>query len=873
MAIQVIPDVGFGWTTVPRETLNDTQSRIQQVQLSVCATEQPLRWGYGRMRLGALWLKPIATSSYLYLPWIIARGPIDAVESIELGNAEAPSGVSTQVYLGATSPSVDPWLLAAYGAQGHTYADTLAGIAWGVMRVAQSASSIPTDLTVTARLAKVYDPRADSSAGGSGLQRLATPSTWTWSANPALALADFLRSTEYGRGETVDWASVATVANIADQAVGSGARRGGFGLVFDTVQPVAAIEETLRAYAGCWVVREDGVARLVPDAAASSVFAFSTATGNYLADSIRIDQRKRRDLPTVVSVVWTDTSTTPWQQRTHVEYADGVLAGTTPWREESVQMPGIQDASWAKREALRRLNQYITSDLTVTLTGVGDALQLRRGDVVSVTDAEGLSAKLFRLTGHAPRELGLWSETLVEYDPAIYSDAVADAPTTADTSFPLPSNPPTLAGLAAVEQTYALETGLPASRVRVTWTAPAWPFVRAYRVTLRVGATPAAEALVGAGLTGWTTPQLQEGVTYTVEVAIVSTVDAEGPAATTLITVAGKQIPPGNVASIDGFEVGGRVFLTWPRADNPTNPGTADPDVWRYEVRRDATSASWGDATNVVVNATDSLRLVDEGAPAGTWKYMVKAIDSVGQYSATAATKTITVTTDAAAFLVDSYDQTSPTLTNMTEFRLAPTDSNRYWVTEDGTVFGTAFSSNLSTYANALATYHSSVTSTWLGESEDFGSLLGGQWTGTATVSALSGSLTSYFGHSTDGSAWTYASGLSQKVNARFARMKHEATTTSTLLVTAPTQQIRLDAIPRDEVGTGTSSASGATTVTLSNAYIAVKKLTITPEGSTARMGLYDNVVVGSPTTFDVYVFNDSGTKIASAFRYAFQGV
>ena len=54
---------------------------------------------------------------------------------------------------------------------------------------------------------------------------------------------------------------------------------------------------------------------------------------------------------------------------------------------------------------------------------------------------------------------------------------------------------------------------------------------------------------------------------------------------------------------------------------------------------------------------------------------------------------------------------------------------------------------------------------------------------------------------------------------------------------------------------------------------IAVRDLTITPEGSTARSATYDNIVTGSPTTFDVHVFNDAGTRIASAFRYRFRGV
>jgi hypothetical protein len=69
---------------------------------------------------------------------------------------------------------------------------------------------------------KVYDPRQDSTNGGSGSQRLATPSTWTYSANPALCLADYLIDDKLGLGETtarVDWAMVATAADHCDELV------------------------------------------------------------------------------------------------------------------------------------------------------------------------------------------------------------------------------------------------------------------------------------------------------------------------------------------------------------------------------------------------------------------------------------------------------------------------------------------------------------------------------------------------------------------------------------------------------------------------------------------------------------------------------
>jgi hypothetical protein len=74
--------------------------------------------------------------------------------------------------------------------------------------------------------------------------------------------------------------------------------------------------------------------------------------------------------------------------------------------------------------------------------------------------------------------------------------------------------------------------------------------------------------------------------------------------------------------------------------------------------------------------------------------------------------------------------------------------------------------------------------------------------------------------------------------------MKHESLTTSTLKVTIPTQNIRVDAVPREEVGTGTSSSSGPVTITLANQYVAVKKITITPQGTTARSSTFDRIIL-----------------------------
>jgi hypothetical protein len=847
----------FTSVVAPREAMKKAATKAEDRQQTVAAAGALVPIVIGQDRVGGMIAAVVSDATYAYVLVVWCMGECDSIPTVTLNDKPANDSVTRTDHLGTAAQTVDTVLQAAYADAGVSYTDTLPNICYSVFVIPFRA----------------YDGFPSFAAVIKGMKvKASAVATPAWSNVPAYAVAAYVESTLWGMGRAVDWASVATVAAL-NSASAIGEVRRTLNLTLQQPQFVDQWLPALCAYAGCWPIDDGGTIKLIPNAAAASEFTFTAA--NIVDGSMRLHKADLTDIPTVMRVQYTDTTVTPYRDGEAVVYAAGVLAGTTPWRESVVPMPGINRYSQALREATERLNLLTLCDLSAEFEVFDEALALQPGGRITVSHPIGLVAKEMRVNGISAKEAGRYAISAVEYDAAAYSDLVVSEPTTIDTPLPLPSNPPVLTGLTATEETYALDSGIFASRARIAWTAPTtFPFVRNYKVTLRVGTTEVHAALVDGQATGYATPPLQEGQTYTVEAAIISSVGTTGTAATTLVAIAGKAVIPGNVLTLTGFEVGGRVFLSWGRADNPTSPGTPDPDVWRYEVRRGTTAQAWADAGVVVLDQTDGLRLVDEGAPAGTWRYHVKAIDSVGQYSTTAKTLDITVTTDAAAFLVDSYDQTAPTLTNMVAYTLAPTDAHTYYITDDAVAFGTKFSSNLGTYGNALATYHNSVTSTWLGENaDDWGSVLGGQWTGTADVTDIGGSHISYFGHSTDGSSWTYLSGLSQKVNARFARLKHEALTTSTMLVTVPTQNIRLDAIPRSETGTGTSSAAAAVTVTLANDYIATKKLTVTALGNTARMAVADNIVVGNPTTFDVYVFNDAGTKIASSFRYEFQGV
>jgi hypothetical protein len=98
------------------------------------------------------------------------------------------------------------------------------------------------------------------------------------------------------------------------------------------------------------------------------------------------------------------------------------------------------------------------------------------------------------------------------------------------------------------------------------------------------------------------------------------------------------------------------------------------------------------------------------------------------------------------------------------------------------------------------------------------------------------------------------------------------ATTTSTLAVDPDTAFIRADAIPREETGQETTNGSGKATVTLSNTYSELVSINLQPSGTAARSAVYDNVNL-TAGTFDIYLFDSSGTAVTSeAVSWLFKG-
>lgn len=215
------------------------------IGINYSGTLEPRRIIYGTLKVGGINCLPPLTSgpNNDFMHQVLAFGgeQISGFGDVyfnqaRIANADigAVTGSGSDGLVGGSGPyNGKAWIRRYSGSQ--TVSDVMLGAfsAWDSTHVGfgipYAAITLQWDqnvyssgfpqISVVVKGKKLYDPRLDSTNGGSGSQRYATPSTWTYSANPALCLRDYLTSA-LGMGEAqtrIDDTLVAAAANICDQ--------------------------------------------------------------------------------------------------------------------------------------------------------------------------------------------------------------------------------------------------------------------------------------------------------------------------------------------------------------------------------------------------------------------------------------------------------------------------------------------------------------------------------------------------------------------------------------------------------------------------------------------------------------------------------
>ncbi|MBK8872358.1 MAG: hypothetical protein IPN19_15330 [Elusimicrobia bacterium] len=325
--------------------------------------------------------------------------------------------------------------------------------------------------------------------------------------------------------------------------------------------------------------------------------------------------------------------------------------------------------------------------------------------------------------------------------------------------------------------------------------------------------------------------------------------------------------PPTDIMALWAVEVGGEVRLSWPPA--------YDTDIWRYEIRGGA-SGTWDTAR--LIDRVDGLRLMTRDVQPGPWRFWIKALDAVGQYSTNATYADVVVTLDDNQFFVGSYT-TSIAAGAVNIY----SNTDRFgqmtaWSEKSAVTVNTLWPNVANTYTNLACSYSTGASSSLTTTTWDIGTAGSADaYSGTLTadlssIIAMSGTITTTLQASLDNTNWTNFTNNPIKATLAYARINVAAATGNGLLLRiAPT--LRLDINATEESGRVTTNASGAKTVTLANSYAARRRHPISWPESVPLTAVYDNIVLGTPSRFDIWLFDGNGSQLAGDVSWRFLGV
>ena len=488
---------------------------------------------------------------------------------------------------------------------------------------------------------KLYDPRLDSTIGGSGGHRSGDPSTWAWSQNPALALYDYMTNTYYGLGEShlsMDYTSFGDAADTCDEAValdagGTHDRYHADG-VLDTGNAIKGNIEALTAAMGGRVGYVDG--------------KYFAQAAEYHTPTITIDEsmmvgamsvqtkQSRRSMYNGVKGVFLSEE----QNYTLVDYPAKISSAYSADDGDPIYLdmplPFVTNNIRAQRLAkiaLLKSRQQVVVNVPLNLT----ALKFKAGDFIAITsDRMDWTAKPFEVIGY-DLQIGSDGAIIVNVQAIETDSAVYDWTASADEDPFNEPNDPTVNDGATVEPPTNLQleetTSLAADgtvvpALKISWTASVDGFVEYYEVEVMelVGGVEQEDTNIFNTTTKTSiliTGLKTDSTLYRVKVRAVNTIGVKSTDLTnaTAFNLGGDTTAPGvptNLTANGGYK---QITVSWV---NPT-----DSDLKHVEIQVWNGSA-WEDLA--VVSGEVFVHFVNSF---GTTKYYrVRAVDFSGNASA-----------------------------------------------------------------------------------------------------------------------------------------------------------------------------------------------------------------------------------------------
>ncbi len=573
-------------------------------------------------------------NEYLYIALVLCEGEVNSISDIELDNKPITdsrfSGLySYQVFTGTDSQSASS-LLSATSKWGSTH--KLSGIAYIAIRLKwdQDAFSGIPDITALVEGKKVYDPRT---------------ATTGFSNNPALCIRDYLTNSRYGKGLSsgeINDTAFSQAANDIESFTVTEYSGGPAGVqlfkcnaVIDTDDPI--FQNLEKMLIGCkgFLPYQDGKYSLYIDQSSSSVM---TLNESKIVGGISIQSERKEDKFNRVickfpnpetdyqpdQAIWPDPGSS--EETTFLSEDDGEVLV------DEVDLDTIT-SFYAARDFARIFCLRSRNALRTALTATSEALNLRVGDVVSITHSTpGWTAKPFQVESLSLRYDGTVDLQCVEYDSTIYAyDSASEEHTYDDTELPDPFDVAAPTNLSVTETTTLADDGAVLPALKATWTAADDAFVDLYDVVLE-NTTDSTSQAYQTNDTQYVLTPVIVGKSYLVKVRSVNSLGIRSAFITQSYSPNGDTTAPGIPTSLSANGGYKAITVSWA---NPT-----DTDLRHVQLQVSTNGFSWSNLA--VVSGESFVHYVN--AFNSTRYYRARSVDFSG--NASSYTSSVFATTE-----------------------------------------------------------------------------------------------------------------------------------------------------------------------------------------------------------------------------------
>jgi len=528
----------------------------------------------------------------------------------------------------------------------------LSGLAYVALRFKwnQDAFNGLPEVRVTVRGKKIYDPRLDSTKGGSDSHRQDDPTTWAYSANSSLVLLDYLRNSRYGKGLPNDafetnYDSFKTSANTCDTQVTPYSGAVSDINLFETNAVIDSEKKVLENVRELLVPMRaifnytQGKYKVIIEGTGSSQLLL---TKDNVVSEVKLQGESKSEKYN--RVIGTFTNPEKDYQSDTVSYPpfdDSGLAvedqhatmlsdDNNTLLERSFDMLQVTSPYQAEEiceNILKRSRNNLKAEVTVT----SEALNLSIGDIVTATyDTAGFSAKPFRVMSLAINSDSTVTLGLEEHQDNFYTwEEKGEAPTIADTVLPNPFSVSAPASVTLDDQLIEYSDGVVITALDVTIGASPDNFVDYYQVEYKLSTE--ATYQVSGQVKGLNHRILNvvDGLIYNVRVKAFNTLGVQSTYTSATRTIIGGIAPPSDVEDFACNIIGGDAHLSWTQI--------ADLDLAYYQIRYSTSTsgATWGNSVSLVEKVARPATSIT--VPARVGSYLIKAVDKNGNLSSNEA--------------------------------------------------------------------------------------------------------------------------------------------------------------------------------------------------------------------------------------------